>query len=249
MPTIVVPVAGSVKTPNNLYTNSVGTQGTGISYTITTSSTTKDYWVITSVVNCTVSSNWGEDGDTITVTPTANVSGVDYWGFLTQEWQYETTPTPSSQADPDIALDGIFQSRIDSSGGFSAINGAAIVSGPFIRTTVTDPTYGLEVYNSSGNLTLDLNSVYPTIYATGTASSMAAGSTQTISVSGFNPNGSFVPIAFGPNPIDSYTLATFYSSTVNTSTGEITRIANEFKIQDTRSSGSNITPGWIVLKL
>jgi len=249
MPTIEVPIAGGSKTAsNNFYPNTVGTEGTGISYTITTESTTLNYWVITSVINCTVSDNWGSDGDTITVTPTANVSGVDYWGFLAQEWQYQTTPTPTNEPDPDIALDGLFQKRVNNSGGYNILNGEAIVSGPFIRSTVTDLTYGLEVYNSSGNITLDLSSVYPTIYAIGTGSSMAAGSTQTISVSGFNPNGSFVPIAFASTPLESLTLSTFYSSTVS-NTGVITRVANEFKIQDTRSSGSNITPGWLVLKL
>lgn len=208
MPTINVPNGNGKTGSNNTYPNTVGTEGTGISYTLNIV-TSQTYWIISSVINCTVSSYWGTDNATITVTPTNQVPAINFWGFNAQEWQ--GTGSPSGEPAPDIGYNGEFIQRLST--GYPLSFGNSTVSGPFIRSAVTDPTYGLRIFNSSGNLTLDLSSIYPEIYAAGSAGTIAANGEATITISGVVANGGFVPIPIGSNPGNTLSLYSWVSAT------------------------------------
>lgn len=191
MPTIFVPDR-TCKGTNNHYENSA-TEGNNISYTINVYNSGR--WVCVGRTNCSLSSYEGASGATITVTVNETFPNSKFWGF--KVFNYDTTQYTPPFEVPDETYDGYFNALGVNEVGFST-TGYTTVSGGLILGSVTNPTYGFRVFNSSGNITLDVTGIHPKIQAAGTSSTITAGSTQTINVTGLVPDGTWSIILMPP---------------------------------------------------
>lgn len=162
-------------------------EGVAQTFTISTH-TSGHYWYIDARTNCNFSAASGLDDTSVTVTPVSTFEQLNHWGFSVAALSSD----PASTLPTDTS---------DISGG--GLVGYAYVFGSFTTASVTDSTYGIQINNSLGNTILDINAIYPRVFASGGPVTLAANETQIITVPGLIADGTHVPFRIGTGSLDS----------------------------------------------
>lgn len=186
MPNISTGNPDSCKGSNNNYQIDA-VEGVAQTFTISTY-TSGHYWYIASRTNCNFSAASGLDDTSVTVTPVSTFDQLNHWGFAVAAFSSDPGgPLPTDTSD--ISSPGLV--------------GYAYVFGSFTRASVTDSTYGIQIKNSLGNTILDINAIYPRIFASGGPVTLAPNTTSIITVPGLIADGTHVPFRIGTGSLDS----------------------------------------------
>jgi hypothetical protein len=182
------------------------------------------YWYIAARTNCNFSAATGLDDTSVTVTPVSTFDQLNHWGFAVA--QFSSDPGGSLPTDTsDISSPGLL--------------GYAYVFGSFTRASVTDSTYGVQINNSLGNTILDINAIYPRVFASGGPVTLAPEESSIITVPGLIADGTHIPFRIGTGVYDQGLVG--YNYTVPFGPGENGKLRlQNFSTVDT------ITLYWLV---
>lgn len=226
MPTITTGNPDACKGTNNNYQYS-GVEGVAQTYTINTFSSSYTHWRLVARTNCNFSTGGGLRGSTVTVTPNNYWERLGWWGF---------------QVTGATSLNTSIVAETPSNASTGGLAGNANVFGAFTPTSVANPTYGLKVFNSSANLTLDLSSVSPRILATGGPVTLAPSASTIITVAGL--------VADGTDLILSCPTTTLAGASMYASYNYVSGVAQNGKFQmNNYNASSTLSSYWIVVRI